>query len=154
MSWHTLRYTVGMNTDGAMMPTVETNLETVRNPTEFIRGRMSVFKKRAGNPRCLRTEGCHEWEGGGSGQRHLLKPDIDEALYERRMKEEKAAQDPRIHGGEDFCWTMSRSLLSALSTSEILLSSRGRLLNETLRKFSTSAFTLVFSGMRFSDLIL
>ena len=26
-----------------MMPTVETNLETVRNPTEFIRGRMSVL---------------------------------------------------------------------------------------------------------------
>jgi hypothetical protein len=32
-----------MNTDGAMMPTVETNLETVRNPTEFIRGRMSGY---------------------------------------------------------------------------------------------------------------
>ena len=30
-----------MSTDGAMVPTVETNLETVRNPTEFIRGRMS-----------------------------------------------------------------------------------------------------------------
>jgi hypothetical protein len=30
-----------MNTAGVMMPMVETNLETVRNPTEFIRGRMS-----------------------------------------------------------------------------------------------------------------
>jgi hypothetical protein len=33
-----------MNTAGAMMPTVETNLETVRNPTEFIHGRMSAYQ--------------------------------------------------------------------------------------------------------------
>ncbi len=30
-----------MNTDGVMIPTIETNLETMRNPTRFIHGKMS-----------------------------------------------------------------------------------------------------------------
>jgi len=34
--WHTLRYTIGMGTNGA--PMVETNLETVRNPTNLFVG--------------------------------------------------------------------------------------------------------------------
>jgi len=38
VSWHTLRYIIGMSTDGAMMPMVETNLETVRNPTNLFVG--------------------------------------------------------------------------------------------------------------------
>jgi hypothetical protein len=37
-----LTQVVKVEGDYEMMPTVETNLETVRNPTEFIRGKMSV----------------------------------------------------------------------------------------------------------------